>query len=78
MWVSLSMCVAINKADLDSSCGFRGALADVKKLYTARLTVTILAACPTQIDDQRLVFKQAYKMWRFLALSASNLPKNNY
>lgn len=76
--VSLNACVVINKADLDTTCGFVGALADMEEPCVAGLTLTTLAAGPTQVDDQRLVLKQAHKMRRFSALSDTNLPRQEH
>lgn len=64
----------IRKADLDGTSGFGGAFADVEESRAARRTLTVLAACPSQVDDQRLVLKQAHEVWRLLALSDTNLP----
>lgn len=44
----------------------------------AWLTLTTMAACPTQVDDQRLVLKQAHKMRRFFALSDTDLPRQEH
>lgn len=65
-----------NKADLDSSSSFGGALADMEEPCAAWLAVTSFTGRPTQVDDKRFVFKQAYKVWGFLALSDPNLKKH--
>lgn len=64
----------IHKADLDGTSGFGGAFADVEESRAAWRTVTVLAARPSQVDDQRLVLKQAHEVRRLLALSDTNLP----
>lgn len=66
-----------SEADLNSPCGFGGALADVEEPCAGRFGVATVTACATQVDDQRLVLKQAHKMSRFLALSDTNLSKHS-
>lgn len=62
-----------SEANLDSPCCFGGALADVEEPYASRFGIATVTACPTQVNDQRLVLKQAHKMSRLLALSDTNL-----
>lgn len=72
--VKQNTCSVINKADLDGTSGFGGALADVEESRAGWRTLTVPAARPSQVDDQRLVLKQAHEVRRLLALSDMNLP----
>lgn len=65
-------------ADLHSSCGFGGALANMEEPRAARFAVAKLTGRPTQVDDQRLVLKQAHEMWGLLALSDPDLQKQQH
>ena len=67
----------MSEADLNSPRGLGGGLADVEESFAARLTLTPLAARPTQVDDQKLALEHAHEMRRFLALSDTNLPRHN-
>lgn len=67
--------ITVHKTYLYGPRGFRGAQADVEESCAAGFTLTTLAARPTQVDDQRLALKQAHEMRRFLALSDTNLPR---
>lgn len=72
---NLHKCIVVHKTNLNDPRGFGGALADMEESCAAGLTLATLAACPTQVDDQRLALKQAHKVRRFLALSDTNLPR---
>lgn len=67
--------ITVHKTNLHGPRGFSGAQADVEESCAAGFTLTTLAARPTQVDDQRLALKQAHEMRRFLALSDTNLPR---
>lgn len=66
------MCV-IKRADLNSSQCFGGALADMEEPRAGRFALSTLAGRSTQVDHQRLVFKQAHQMCRFFTLSDADL-----